>query len=104
MKYAMVITTTNKKAVVSKLANALIRKRLAACVQTWPITSTFSWKGKVMTGREWILLIKAKDSDYKSIEKEIALMHNYELPEIISIPIRSGSKGYLDWIDKETKR
>ena len=62
----MIITTTDKKAVCQRLAKALIRKRLAACVQTWPITSTFSWKGKVMTGREWILLIKAKDPTTKA--------------------------------------
>ncbi len=103
MKYAIVVTTTDKKEIAAKIANALIRKKLAACVQMWPITSTFSWKGKVMTGKEWIMLIKAKAVDYKKIEKEIKLIHNYELPEIIAVPIANGSKEYLNWIEKTTR-
>jgi periplasmic divalent cation tolerance protein len=102
MKYLQIITTTDKKSVAEAMANVLVCKRLAACVQMWPIGSTFSWKGKVAAGKEWLLLIKAQSSDYKKIEKEILRMHNYELPEIIAVPILKGSKGYLDWIDKTT--
>jgi periplasmic divalent cation tolerance protein len=104
MKYAIVITTTDKKSTATKIARALVSKRLAACVQAHPITSTFTWKGRLTTGKEWLLLIKSRASDYKSIEKEIKRVHNYELPELISIPIQNGSRAYLGWIDKATKR
>lgn len=103
MKYVQVITTTDKEKVAAAMAGALVRKGLAACVQKWPISSTFSWKGKVTAGREWILLIKARASDYKRVEREIARMHNYELPEIICLPILKGSKRYLDWMSESTK-
>lgn len=102
MKYIQVITTTDKRSTANTIAAAMVKKRLAACVQTWSITSTFRWKGKVMGGKEWIILIKARELDYKRIEKEIIRMHNYETPEIISMPILKGSKSYLKWIDEVT--
>ena len=104
MKYVQVITTTDKRQIADAIAGSLVRKGLAACVQTWPITSTFKWKGKVQSGKEWILLIKARAADYKKIENEIRRMHNYELPEIISVPILTGSKDYLAWISETTER
>jgi periplasmic divalent cation tolerance protein len=103
MKRIQVITTTDKEKVAARIAEALVRERLAACVQAWPITSTFPWRGKLTVGKEWILLIKARSPDYKRIEKEIARMHNYELPEIIALPILKGSRAYLDWMDEATK-
>jgi periplasmic divalent cation tolerance protein len=54
-------------------------------------------------GKEWLMLIKSKSADYKRIEKEIVRLHNYELPEIIQVPITTGSSGYLKWIDESTK-
>jgi len=104
MKYAMVMTTTDKRKVADVIAKSLVKRRLAACVQVLgPMTSTFTWKNKLGTGKEWLLLIKSRGSAYKNIEKEIIRLHNYELPEIIQLPISSGSKGYLNWINKMTE-
>jgi periplasmic divalent cation tolerance protein len=104
MKYAMVMTTTDKRRVADAIAKALVKKGLAACVQVvGPITSTFIWKKKIGTGKEWLLLIKGRSSSYKRIEKEITRLHNYELPEIIRLPINAGSRAYLNWIDKSAK-
>jgi periplasmic divalent cation tolerance protein len=49
-----------------------------------------------------MVLIKGRASNYAKIEKAIRAAHNYELPEIICVPILRGSKGYLDWIDGES--
>ena len=49
MKYAMVMTTTNRRKVASAIAKSLLKKGLAACVQVMPISSTFIWKGKIRT-------------------------------------------------------
>jgi periplasmic divalent cation tolerance protein len=87
----------------AKIANALVKKRLAACVQSWPVRSTFTWKGKLTSGGEFLLMIKAPSSNYRKIEKEIIRIHNYELPEIIALPMAKGSKAYLDWITKMTE-
>ncbi len=103
MKYAIVMTTTDKKKIAEAIATILIGKKLAACIQVFNVGSTYWWNGKVAKSTEFMLLIKSKASDFKKIEKEIIAEHDYEVPEIIQIPIAKGSAKYLDWISKATR-
>jgi uncharacterized protein involved in tolerance to divalent cations len=36
------------------------------------------------------------------LEKEIARMHSYEVPEFLAIEVGSGWKKYVDWLIAET--
>jgi periplasmic divalent cation tolerance protein len=103
VKHAIVITTTDTDSKARAMAKALVGKRLAACVQTCRISSTYRWKGKVANAKETLLLIKSRAADYQRIEREIKRIHNYDLPEIVQIPISAASKRYLAWIDASTK-
>ncbi len=98
-----VITTSDKKEVLDKIALILVKKKLAACAQVLgPVESTYWWKGKIEHSKEYMLVIKTKRSVYKWVEKEILGNHNYDLPQITTIKI-SGSHSYLDWINKAVK-
>jgi periplasmic divalent cation tolerance protein len=102
-RYVMVITTCPDDEQATRLATALVEKKLAACVQASPIVSIYRWKGAVETGKEVRLMIKAKYADYAAIEAFILAGHSYENPEVIAIPVIAGSRMYLDWIDTETR-
>lgn len=82
-----------------RIANSLVRKRLAACVNIvlGPVQSIYRWKGKVETAREQLLLIKTTQSRLAALEKEIKRLHSYDVPEIIALEIGSGSAEYLAW-------
>lgn len=67
------------------------------------IQSFYWWKGKKAKGREVLMLIKTQAKAYPKLEKAIAKIHPYSLPEIIAFPITRGSKAYLGWISKETR-
>lgn len=66
------------------------------------VKSRYRWKGKLESAPETMMLLKARGADFKKIEREIKRLHSYEVPEIISLPIVSGSKEYLDWIEAST--
>ena len=102
MKYVQIITTTDKIKIADKITNSLLKKKLASCVQRLPIQSTYRWKGKIENSKEFLLLIKTKKSLYKKVEKEIKANHDYEVPEILEIPITNGNKAYLNWLNSET--
>jgi periplasmic divalent cation tolerance protein len=102
-KYVIVMTTCPNDEQATRLAAALVEKKLAACVQASNIISTYRWKGVVETGREVRLLIKAKLADYDAIEASIKSTLSYENPEVLAIPVIAGSRVYLDWIDTETQ-
>jgi periplasmic divalent cation tolerance protein len=102
--YIQVVTTTEKREDGEKIAKALVEKRLAACAQlVGPIVSTYWWKDNIETAEEWQCLIKSKKSLYGEVEKAIKMLHPYETPEIIALPIVSGSDDYLTWLNSELK-
>jgi len=103
-KYLVVMTTCPGDEQATRIAAALVEKKLAACVQASHIVSTYRWQGAVETAPEVRLLIKAKVADYDAIAALIVALHSYENPEILGVPVIAGSQPYLDWIDTETRR
>mgnify|MGYP000848509353 FL=1 len=101
--FAIVISTAACSQEAEKIALALIRQKLAACVQVLPIKSYFTWQNKLNVENESLLLIKCKCSDYEEIEKCIKANHSYEVPEIIQVPIENGLGDYLNWIGQVTR-
>lgn len=100
--YIQVITTTESKDDAQKIAEHILNKRLAGCVQILgPITSSYWWEGKIEQAEEWQCLIKSKANIYEQLEQAIREVHSYDVPEILATPIFSGSKSYLEWLDSE---
>ena len=82
------------------VANSLVEKRLAACVNILPqITSIYRWQDRVERSNELLLLIKSNGDNYAKIQAVICELHPYELPEIISVSIEQGLPAYLAWIN-----
>ena len=101
--YIIVLTTCNSSEVASLIADTLVSKKLAACVNIVNgVESVYQWQGKVEHENEYLLLIKTQKSLYPELEKVIQELHNYELPEIIAVPIDTGEKNYLNWIKSAT--
>lgn len=103
--YIQVITTTASKEDAQKIADTLVEKRLAGCVQViGPITSTYWWKGKVETAEEWLCLIKSRQNLYPELEEAIKEVHPYEVPEVLAVRVVAGSRDYLQWLEGEIKK
>jgi periplasmic divalent cation tolerance protein len=101
----IVVTTTGSSEEARKIANALLDRRLAACVNVLPaIESVYRWQGKVESAQGWLLLIKTDDASTAKVRDLIAEMHSYELPEFIEIAIDGGSPAYLRWIEESLQR
>jgi len=95
----LVLTTTGSDTEARKIADALVERRLAACVNIVPkIRSVYRWKGKVETAEEFLLVIKTTRSQEQDVQSAIRELHSYELPECIVVSIEGGSKEYLNWI------
>lgn len=100
-KYIQVFTTVGSIKEAEKIANVLVKNKLSACVQIFPVNSFYKWKGKTENKKEWMMIIKTEKRLYKKIEKAIKENHSYELPEIIFIPIEKGNTDYLKWVSKQ---
>lgn len=99
----VVLVTATSRTEAEKISKALLKKRLAACVNIIPgLTSFFHWKGKIEKASELLLVIKTRKTLFKKLEKEVKVNHSYSVPEVIALPILEGSKNYTDWLKLET--
>ena len=95
----LVLTTAGSEAEAKKIAEMLVERRLAACVNIIPrIHSVYRWQGKVGHAEEFLLLVKTVKRKEDQVRAAIRELHSYELPECVSIPIEGGSAEYLQWI------
>lgn len=103
--YIQVITATETKKEAENIAHILTEKRLAGCVQIiGPITSIYWWRGKIEKAEEWLCFIKTSKILYEEVEKTIKAAHSYQVPEIIALPLVSGSRDYLSWLNNELQK
>ncbi len=96
--YGVVMVTAPSKEVAEAIASALVELKLAACVSLFPVTSIYTWQGKIEQDDEWQLLIKSDLSKFSVLAAKVQEIHPYEVPEIIALPIVAGSEPYLRWI------
>jgi periplasmic divalent cation tolerance protein len=100
----LVLTNLPDRASAERLADLLLEKRLAACVNILaPCRSVYRWKGALQHDEEHPMLIKTTAERYPELEQAIRAGHPYELPEIIAVPIEQGLPQYLEWVASETK-
>ncbi len=95
----IVLTTTGSREEADRIAQALVERRLAACVNiSAPVRSVYRWKGTVESAEEFLLLIKSSAAAFVRVRDTIKELHSYEVPECIALPIENGSEEYLKWI------
>ncbi len=105
MNAIVIFCTVPKKDDAKKISDALIKESLAACVSTVDkVHSIFAWDNEICSENELLLIIKTRLENFDKIEAVIKALHPYNVPEIIALPIITGSKDYLDWVEHETQQ
>jgi len=94
------IACKNRKE-AKKIGLSLVKNRLAACCNIFPIESIYRWQGKVINDREVVLIVKTLKKNFKKIEKEVKRLHSYKTPCILEIPIKNSNLEYLKWLKRE---
>jgi periplasmic divalent cation tolerance protein len=96
----LILTTAGSREEARTIAQALVERRLAACVNIVPQAhSIYRWRDKVEEAEEWLLLIKTTAAAFERVRDAIVQLHSYELPECICMGIEGGSVEYLKWIE-----
>ncbi|HWA12415.1 MAG TPA: divalent-cation tolerance protein CutA [Burkholderiales bacterium] len=98
----VVLTNLPDRAAAMRLADALVERRLAACVSILAgCESVYRWKGAVERASEVPVLIKSTADAWPALEQAILKLHPYELPEILGLPVATGLEAYLGWVAAE---
>ena len=101
----IVLSTAGSEEEARKIAQALVERRLAACVNiVGPIHSVYRWQGAVESAPEHLLVIKTTAEAFSRVRDAIRELQSYELPECVMLQIEDGSEGYLRWIAESVNR
>jgi periplasmic divalent cation tolerance protein len=95
----IVLTTTSSPEEADRLGRTLVEERLAACATLVPaVQSIYRWQGQVETATETLILLKTTSAQLPALEARLHELHSYETPEVLVLPVESGSQPYLDWL------
>lgn len=95
----VVLVTAPNTEEASRIADALVGARLAACVNILGgIESIYRWEGRIARDSEVLMIIKTTSERYAELEEQIKALHSYTTPEVIALRIECGAEAYLKWI------
>ena len=104
MATLLVFTNVPDRAAAERIADMLVEKRLAACVNILaPCRSVYRWRDAIQRDEEHPLFMKTTAERYPALEEALRAAHPYELPEIIAVPVERGLPAYLDWVAAESR-
>ena len=98
-RHVVVLISCPSRAAGAKIAHALVRRRLAACVNLLPgLTSIFVWRGKLERCREVLLIAKTTAARFPALRRAVRTLHPYTVPEILALRVQAGDPPYLRWV------
>ena len=100
MSFILVYITNPSKKVAKDVALHLLKKRLIACANIFPIESMYWWKGKIEQTKEVVLIAKTRKENFNKVKNEVKKIHPYTVPCIIKLSAEA-NKDYEDWLNKE---
>ena len=99
MSFIIVYITHKNLEEAKNVSEHLLKLKLIACVNYFPIESAYWWKGKIENAKEIVSLVKSKKGNWEKIKSEVTKIHPYETPCIMKVDVES-NKDYEKWINK----
>jgi len=93
-----VYVTCGSREEAERISDALVKEKLAACVNFFPINSVFEWNGEIKQEKELAILCKTMGDKIPRLKKRVKEIHSYEIPAILVIEIKEGNEDFLDWV------
>jgi periplasmic divalent cation tolerance protein len=99
----LIYTVCKNKTEAKKIAKMLIKLKLVACANFWPVESVYRFKDKLVEDKEAALILKTRKNYYKQVESVIKKIHSYEVPCILRLDPDKVEGEYEKWLIRETK-
>ena len=99
----LVYTTFPDEATALAVGEALVRDKLAACVNVIPgMRSVYAWKGAVERADEVVGIVKTRAGLKDAVRAALKERHPYETPIMLFLEASGGDQATLDWLLAET--
>lgn len=100
----IVLITIDTEEHARALSNALVERRVAACVNLIPgVRSIYRYQGKVHDDAEWLLVVKTSLDRAYELRRTVEELHPYDVPEIVALSPLEISPAYARWWGEQLK-
>lgn len=99
----LILTTIGKKEIARKIGKSLLKNKLIACYNLFPVESAYWWKGKIVDDSEILMILKTTKTNIIKVEEYIKTNSGYEVPEIVAINPQKVNEPYLTWLNSVVK-
>ena len=96
MHFVFLYVTCTHTLEARSLSRLLLQKNLIACANIFPMESIYWWEGKIVSGKEAVLILKTSRNKVVRTRAEIEKMHSYKVPCITEIHVKPNAK-YARW-------
>jgi periplasmic divalent cation tolerance protein len=87
----------------ARIGRTLVEERLCACANVIaPVRSFYRWEGKIQEDREAVLIAKTVAGKVEAATARIKVLHRYEVPCVVALPVSGGNADFLEWVASET--
>ena len=95
------VTTVGDMDAARALAQAIVERKLAACVQLSAIESFYRWDGAVQHAPEVRLVFKTTEAAWPALHQAIVALHPYSLPEVHAHHLDQVHMPYAHWVAEQ---
>jgi periplasmic divalent cation tolerance protein len=98
-KILLALSTFPDVETARRISDQLVTEKFAACANILPaVESIYRWREKIETGGEAIVFFKITPDRQAAFQEKLRLLHPYDVPEIIFVPVAHGLPEYLRWV------
>lgn len=86
------------------IAERLLHERLIACANIVPgATSIYRWEEEIRSQSEVMVILKSVAGVGPTLERRVAELHPYSVPEVLFLEAAGGAESFLDWVRAEVR-
>lgn len=89
----------------ARIARVVVEEGLAACVNLWPVQSTYRWDGGLVEDAETTLCLKTAADRADALRSRLVALHPYEVPEVLVLDVDAAAShpAYVAWVRASTR-
>jgi len=96
-----IYTTCRDVEQAKDLGERIMKARVAACVNIWPIESIYWGNGELIKDKEAVLIIKTQEKKLAEIEEFLRKYHTYSTPFVAGVHIDRINIDYQNWANQQ---
>ncbi len=103
MSLKVLYTTVPDEKTADEIAEKMVREKLCACVNYYPIRSVYVWQGDVQKDGEYGMWFKTTDDRVQELAERVKELHPYSVPAVLVWSVDVLNDDYEKWAKEVTR-